>query len=171
MTKRHATVLPHVKLATGDAVDTVEHAATFHCAEYVAEFYSGYSSRDRSFLHALLWHEYTTRRKEVSQKRLLFTQEHPDNIPCMLFDFTGPTCTIQVGSVEDLRSVFTSEVEQTTNSGGQLQLHLMSVLYGENGEPRVWPFLLRLEKAELDRWRRARAATSKQDFGEEVLKV
>ncbi|KAJ6479103.1 hypothetical protein C8R45DRAFT_359051 [Mycena sanguinolenta] len=108
-------------------------------------FYSSYSSRDRSFLRALFWYEYTTRQNDVSQRRLLFAQKYPDEIHCMLLDFTVPSCNILVGSVEKLRSGFASEVEQATKSGGQVQLHFMKVLYGEHGVPRLWPFLVRLE--------------------------
>ncbi|KAJ6467243.1 hypothetical protein C8R45DRAFT_1019527 [Mycena sanguinolenta] len=111
--------------------------------------YARYSSRDRSFLRALTYHEYTTRREEIASTRLIRMQQYPGQIMCLLFDFTQPTCEIAVGPLEGLIRLgpFESEVEQTTRSEGRIELHLMRVQHGVHRTIRIWPFPLRVGSA------------------------
>ncbi|KAJ6458527.1 hypothetical protein C8R45DRAFT_1031836, partial [Mycena sanguinolenta] len=106
--------------------------------------YARYSSRDRSFVRALIYHEYTTRREEIASTRLIRMQQYPGQIMCLLFDFTQPTCEIAVGPLEGLIRLgpFESEVEQTTRSEGRIELHLMRVQHGVHRTIRIWPFPL-----------------------------
>ncbi|KAJ6455179.1 hypothetical protein C8R45DRAFT_1188328 [Mycena sanguinolenta] len=106
--------------------------------------YARHSSRDRSFLRAITYHEYTARRDEIAMTRLIRMQQYPGQIMCMLFDFTQPTCEIVVGPLEGLIRLgpFECEVEQTTRSEGRIELHLMRVQHGGQGALRVWPFPL-----------------------------
>ncbi|KAJ6508153.1 hypothetical protein C8R45DRAFT_436541 [Mycena sanguinolenta] len=101
------------------------------------------TSRDRSFLCALVHHEYTTRREEIAQKHLHFImQHHPGTTALTLFDFTKGTCVVSVGAFEDLRILLNVDVARMIRCGGQTQL--MKVLDGGLAASRIWPFPLLL---------------------------
>ncbi|KAJ6474886.1 hypothetical protein C8R45DRAFT_383191 [Mycena sanguinolenta] len=121
--------------------------------------YSGNSARDRSFLRALLYREYTTRQAEIAQKRLLFLRHFPREIPCTIFDFTVSGCEIAVVPLKGLRylGMFQSEVEQRIRSAGTMDLNLMKVIY-DDGEPRVWPFPVRVRNVEVEDGQKAMVA-------------
>ncbi|KAJ6472460.1 hypothetical protein C8R45DRAFT_936353 [Mycena sanguinolenta] len=110
--------------------------------------YSHISSGDQSFFLALVLHAYTTsKQEEIAEKRLLFMEQHSNQIPYIMFDFTTGSCEIDVGPSEDLPSEFAFEIERTVRSGGQIQLHLVKVLDGTHAESsvsRIWPFSLRI---------------------------
>ncbi|KAF7350639.1 MYND-type domain-containing protein [Mycena sanguinolenta] len=91
--------------------------------------YSHVSPRDRTFLCALTRHDYIIREEELTERQLLFIQQHPGEIPYIMFDFDGGTCEIEIGSLKDI-----------------MQLHLMKAWEGnEKGLRRslVWAFPLR----------------------------
>ncbi|KAF7342925.1 MYND-type domain-containing protein [Mycena sanguinolenta] len=110
--------------------------------------YPHISSRDRSFFLALVLQAYTTsKQEEITEKRLLFMEEHSHQVPYIMFDFTTGSSDIEVGSPGDVPSEFKFEMERTVRSGGQMQLHLVKVLHRtptESSASRIWPFSLRI---------------------------
>ncbi|KAJ6451737.1 hypothetical protein C8R45DRAFT_1223724 [Mycena sanguinolenta] len=105
------------------------------------------SGRNRSFLRALAY--YTTRQEEATQKRLLFVEQHPDQLSCGGLDFTAGECAIEIGGLDEVTPDFELEAARITRSGGQLQLYLMRVLDAHQTRRLTWPFALPVSSAEL----------------------
>ncbi|KAJ6490829.1 hypothetical protein C8R45DRAFT_1137668 [Mycena sanguinolenta] len=154
-------VCDDLELMTGDTVATVTAVMSFRCVEKVtisllllsiidggrAE-YSSTSSRDQSFLRALLYHEFVSRRAEIADHHRLFTLQYPRKTPCIRFDFAKGACMFQLWPLDDepLESDFKFDVERARRSGGKLQLHLMKVVHED--ESRFWPFLLHVKSGD-----------------------
>ncbi|KAJ6490877.1 hypothetical protein C8R45DRAFT_1073614 [Mycena sanguinolenta] len=102
---------------------------------------------DQSFLRALLYHEFESRRAEIADHHRRFTRQHPGKASCIRFDFTSGA-SIQLWPLEDepLAPDFKFDVERATRSGGRLQLHLMKVVL--DSESRFWPFLSYFKSAD-----------------------
>ncbi|KAJ6458207.1 hypothetical protein C8R45DRAFT_1183650 [Mycena sanguinolenta] len=116
------------------------HRQTCDDLSFRQEEYSSISPKNQSFLRALAHHEYMTRRAEIAQKHLRSKQLYPSEVLCTVFDFTVGTCKVEVGRVNSsVRSRFEFEVERATESGGDIQLHLMKVMDGV--QPHMLPFL------------------------------
>ncbi|KAJ6467913.1 hypothetical protein C8R45DRAFT_1019443 [Mycena sanguinolenta] len=108
--------------------------------------FSHISSSDRSFLRTLVHYECTTKRDEVAPKQRFFDQRHPGEVPYIMLDFLTGMCDIEIGSLRDLGSDYTFEVERAERSGREMQLHVMKVLDGIREDyvcSRVWSFPLR----------------------------
>ncbi|KAJ6586006.1 hypothetical protein B0H19DRAFT_1228164 [Mycena capillaripes] len=127
----------------------------------VAE-YSHVCVSDRSFLRALVHHEYTTRWEEIARLHLSFMHKNAGEVPYTIFHFTAGSCEIEFGALEDLGSDFDHDVERAATSDGIRQLHLMEVLDGDQEESRTWPFPLRLTSPEFVQGLRAIAETLPQ---------
>ena len=89
-------------------------------------------------------HEYTTRKEEIAQKRSLFMQRYPQEIPCVVFDFTTPSCEVVVGPLKGVAHLFRFEAKQTARCAGTMHLNLMRVI-GDADAPRLWPFPMSVE--------------------------
>ncbi|KAJ6492064.1 hypothetical protein C8R45DRAFT_1212913 [Mycena sanguinolenta] len=105
------------------------------------------SPRNRSFLGALMYHEYMTRQAEVAQKQLLFAEQHPDELPCTMFDFTAGTCEIEIWQLERFAPGFELDAVRITRSAGRLQL--MRVVDADQTGCLMWRFPLRVECVEV----------------------
>ncbi|KAJ7477375.1 hypothetical protein FB451DRAFT_1454074 [Mycena latifolia] len=110
------------------------------------------NTRDKSFLRALLHHCYCVVRPLLFRKVLNFMRAGttPGESPYVLFDLTDPDspCRVSIGPVSDLQEM-SSFVSQARNSGGRIQLHIMTV---EDGcAPRSWIFPLRSSSGDIMR--------------------
>ncbi|KAJ6507067.1 hypothetical protein C8R45DRAFT_971447 [Mycena sanguinolenta] len=106
------------------------------------------SSRDRSFLRALIHQEYMVQREEIAHKHHLFAEAAPGQMPVILFDFLSGACCIEVGMLPDIESPFDVDVDRATRSGGQIQLHFVKVKVGP--QYRQWPFHVHLNCVGLE---------------------
>ncbi|KAJ6483300.1 hypothetical protein C8R45DRAFT_300445 [Mycena sanguinolenta] len=115
------------------------------------------SPRNRSFLHALVYHEYITRHQEVARLQQLFMKENPGQLPCTIFDFAEGSCTIEVWPLAQFVAELELELdpERIAQSTGKLQLHLMRVVDADWTECLFWPFPLRLASTQLVEGREA----------------
>ncbi|KAJ7453499.1 hypothetical protein FB451DRAFT_1185305 [Mycena latifolia] len=95
------------------------------------------TARGRSFLRALLHHDYLGMRKVLLPQLLDFMRRWPDKTPYILFDYTDPLipCLATIRSVGELER-FSSYISRAQNSGGRIQLHIVKILDG--CEPRLW---------------------------------
>ncbi|KAJ6470322.1 hypothetical protein C8R45DRAFT_937232 [Mycena sanguinolenta] len=158
----HTTVPQNVKPITGNTEDTVGCVMGFHLAENVCSsripsqliiddvsqvHYSRNCSRDRAFLRFLMHHEYTTRKEEITQKRLDFMQRYPQEIPCAVFDFTTPSCEVVIGPLKGVAHLFRFEAKQTAR------------VIGDAGAPRLWPFPISVE---VEKGRKATASGAEE---------
>ncbi|KAJ6483287.1 hypothetical protein C8R45DRAFT_931900 [Mycena sanguinolenta] len=106
------------------------------------------STKNRSFLRALVHHEYTTRRNEIAQTHRQLAKVYPGEVLCTTFDFTTGLCKMQVWPLEYLRSGFEFDVERAMKSDGQIELRLLKVRDGH--QFRMRPFPLHLRCAAID---------------------
>ncbi|KAJ7603882.1 hypothetical protein DFH06DRAFT_1487964 [Mycena polygramma] len=128
---------------------------------------SAMSTRDRSFLRALLHHDYTTHREQIAVDHLLAMCWNPNEFPCTLFDYTNGRCDIDILTHKELGSKFSPDAARAEAWGGRMQLHLMKVVAGD--ESRIWCIPLRSADAELVQGLRSIAATLASDTMEEDL--
>ncbi|KAJ6543017.1 hypothetical protein B0H19DRAFT_1077033 [Mycena capillaripes] len=115
------------------------------------------SAKDRSFLRALLNHNYAARQEEIALEHLHLMRHNPTEVPYNTFDYTDSICAIDVRLPEGLDSEFAPDAPRATASAGKLQLHLIETLKGEN--IRVWAFPLYSASAELSQGLRSIAAS------------
>ncbi|KAJ6464397.1 hypothetical protein C8R45DRAFT_1023908 [Mycena sanguinolenta] len=106
------------------------------------------SSRDRSFLRALIQHEYMAQREEITDKHHLLAEAAPGQMPVVLFDFLSGTCCIEVGMLPDISLPFDVDVDRAARSGGQIQLHFVKVKVGS--QYRQWPFHVHLNSVSFE---------------------
>ncbi|KAJ6470347.1 hypothetical protein C8R45DRAFT_1165912 [Mycena sanguinolenta] len=180
--RSHTTAPQHARPTTGATVATVAAVKSFACAEKVlfhnlisapfvtddghapAEYRT--SLKHLSFLRTLLHHELATRKKEIADQHLRFTQSHPPESACILHDFLRASTLILFADLddEDLRSVFELDMQRATRSKRRIQLHLVKVM--DDGDPRVWPFLSHAKRADsvLDFAASSNADTLQKDY-------
>ncbi|KAF7349722.1 MYND-type domain-containing protein [Mycena sanguinolenta] len=150
----HTTVPQNVKPMTGNAVDTVGCVTTFHLAENETipvippgiGLFCALSSitsieRGRRKSH-----------RSAGSSWDAFSRE----MPCTIFDFTISSCEIVVVPLKGLKylGMFQCEVQQTIRCAGTMDLNLMKVIY-DAGEPRVWPFPVRVRRVEVEEGQKA----------------
>ncbi|KAF7367030.1 MYND-type domain-containing protein [Mycena sanguinolenta] len=115
------------------------------CAALARRYYAQ-SHREKSFMRALIHHEYTTNLEQIALKHLLFMCRTPFLMPHILFDYTEGNCTISVllpdkGECHpQCHSPCHSpyDFQRVANSGGRIQLHVMKVAEGK--KTRTWLF-------------------------------
>ncbi|KAJ7260463.1 hypothetical protein B0H12DRAFT_373949 [Mycena haematopus] len=97
------------------------------------------SSRDRSFLRALMHHQSTMRAEEIAHKHRIFIQTYPGEAPCTVFDFTTGACRVEVVAIHwFLQSQRGVDANGATSRVARIELHLMKVMQGRKSV--VWPF-------------------------------
>ncbi|KAJ7150046.1 hypothetical protein C8R43DRAFT_1006142 [Mycena crocata] len=108
------------------------------------------SARDKSFLRAVLHHEYTTRLKDILLRQLLFANQSPGTPFCVMFDYTadGETTIVCVpiatpSLAKLLGPSWHDAVSRAAASGGRMQLHLMGVAEGSVKRWRIVPLRTR----------------------------
>ncbi|KAJ7670064.1 hypothetical protein DFH06DRAFT_1179916, partial [Mycena polygramma] len=129
---------------------------------------SSMSAKDRSFMRALLHHDYAENREQVALDHLLHMRDNPGEIPCTMFDYTDGYCDISILSYTELDLEFSADAARAEAWGGRMQLHLMKVVEGEDSS-RTWSIPLRSADAELVRGLRAIAENLPPDTTEEDL--
>ncbi|KAJ7140074.1 hypothetical protein C8R43DRAFT_1131814 [Mycena crocata] len=97
------------------------------------------SARHRSFLRALVDYEYKTRRIDLIQWQLTFSQASPGDIPCIMFDFTKETVEFTFVGASTLHAKWRDHVARATRSDGRIQLHFARILDGKATNTRVFP--------------------------------
>ncbi|KAJ6502413.1 hypothetical protein C8R45DRAFT_976565 [Mycena sanguinolenta] len=106
------------------------------------------SRQDRSFMRALLHHDYLRMKHSILTEELVFLRSNPGTPFHVRFDYCTPsvTGTVQV-SVEAISSfpldndMWRYQVARVKESGGRLEMHVMQVLDG--GCNSVWLYPLR----------------------------
>ncbi|KAJ7649424.1 hypothetical protein DFH06DRAFT_1208212 [Mycena polygramma] len=106
---------------------------------------SSVSARDRSFLRALLHHDYAMRQEEITLDHLLLMKEHPGAALYTLFDYTDGSCKSETGLHNDLDAEWDTDVVRVADSGGRMQVHLLRVL--DDATCRTLSFPLRSASA------------------------
>ncbi|KAF7335542.1 MYND-type domain-containing protein [Mycena venus] len=97
------------------------------------------SARNRSFLRALIDAEYKENQEAILLWQLDFMNEHPDEIPCLLFDFTRVT-SLGFMRASDLGDKWPDEVARAARGNGRIQLHVACIPgYGVATQRRMVP--------------------------------
>ncbi|KAJ6489738.1 hypothetical protein C8R45DRAFT_991694 [Mycena sanguinolenta] len=110
--------------------------------------FSHIPSRDRSFLQALTYHEYLTRREEIGHHLRLFVQRNPREVPCMIFDFTTGACEIALVAVNSMRSQFGTEFDRLTGSRGDRHTKRF-IKFSDGSQLHILPFSVDLRDEEI----------------------
>ncbi|KAJ6463125.1 hypothetical protein C8R47DRAFT_1225248 [Mycena vitilis] len=126
------------------------------------------SAKDRSFMRALVHHDYTANREQIALDQLLHMRENPAEIPCTMFDYTEGYCAIYLLSHGELDAEFSADAARAEAWGGRMQLHLVKVVEGEDSS-RTWSIPLRSADAELVRGLRSIAESLPSDTTEDDL--
>ncbi|KAJ7601548.1 hypothetical protein DFH06DRAFT_1262083 [Mycena polygramma] len=116
-------------------------------------------ARDRSFLRALLHHDYLARREDIALRHLPSLKMNPSGAPHTLFDYTAGTCgEINLADYQGDDSHYDGDAARLVTGGGRMELHFMAIFNGRE-EAQIWKFPLRLASTELIQGMRAIAAT------------
>ncbi|KAK7028621.1 hypothetical protein R3P38DRAFT_2937519 [Favolaschia claudopus] len=102
--------------------------------------YSTNSARDKSFLRALLHHEYTTHREIIAREYLRFALEYPDLIPVLVFGYIHGACSIEVDPLTLLINTLDFEAARAVTRDGRIQYQIMAVMNGEKPSCLLFPF-------------------------------
>ncbi|KAJ7140086.1 hypothetical protein C8R43DRAFT_602669 [Mycena crocata] len=97
------------------------------------------STKDRSFLRALVDYDYKTRRLILMQWQLAFLQAFPDEIPCIVFDYTREHLQITFQGTHSLHVKWQDHVARARRSGGRIQLHFVRILNGKFTDVHAFP--------------------------------
>ncbi|KAJ7649497.1 hypothetical protein DFH06DRAFT_1208370 [Mycena polygramma] len=116
-------------------------------------------ARDRSFLRALLHHDYLARREDIALRHLPSLKMNPSGAPHTLFDYTAGTCgEINLADYQGDDSHYDGDAARLVTSGGRMELHFMATFNGRE-EAQIWKFPLHLASTELIQGMRAIADT------------
>ncbi|KAJ7477397.1 hypothetical protein FB451DRAFT_1454099 [Mycena latifolia] len=145
-----ATVVKYFGLSIRVSVALVSRWPCFNDVHPAAHFHL--NARNKWFLRALLHECYRAVRPLLFRKVLNFMRAGttPGESPYVLFDLTDPDspCRVSLGPVSELQEM-SSFVSQARNSGGRIQLHVVTVQDGCN--PRSWIFPLRSSSGDVMR--------------------
>jgi len=101
------------------------------------------SARDKSFLRALLHHDYLASKSSLLVAQVKCLRLRPHTITYMMFDYSTPgvPLKISVGFTDALDNIWEDYVGRAAWSEGRLQLHLLKV--GDGPRTRTTAILLR----------------------------
>ncbi|KAJ7159032.1 hypothetical protein C8R43DRAFT_1234136 [Mycena crocata] len=92
------------------------------------------SARDRSFVRALLNHDYKLNQLEVLQLELEMFDRFPNDTPCVHFDYKPGVVEINLTRLSEMSVDWPDEAHRALRSNGRRQLHLVEL---PNGKPMV----------------------------------
>ncbi|KAJ7187039.1 hypothetical protein C8R46DRAFT_283267 [Mycena filopes] len=97
------------------------------------------NTRDKSFLRALLDHEYKRHQSHILQWELDFMHAHPTDTPCLIFDFSKGRGKYHFGGASGLAREWGDDVTRAARSGGRIQLHLVWLPHPKTITQRMLP--------------------------------
>ncbi|KAK7063414.1 hypothetical protein R3P38DRAFT_2593050 [Favolaschia claudopus] len=129
------------------------------------------SARDRSFLQALVHHDYLAHREEIAKESMKLREGNPASTPhiYVAFDYANGPCYMEIGQLEELRDTgfgvpedisygsLKYDITRTLESEGALILHSMRIVEGgdgrnrgDNTEDRIWTYQIRPKTFDLE---------------------
>ncbi|KAJ6507628.1 hypothetical protein DFH09DRAFT_1288905 [Mycena vulgaris] len=112
------------------------------------------NTRERSFMRAVLHHNYEELICNVSYLQIKFIHEHPTEQFITRFDYSRPfgvpidviaTSAVPTIQLEEFKIKWRTWLVRAARDGGKLEMHLMYV--AEGGDRRLWLFPMRSAKA------------------------
>ncbi|KAJ6564672.1 hypothetical protein B0H19DRAFT_1233482 [Mycena capillaripes] len=103
-----------------------------------------FTTRGKSFMCALLNHDYRRLMTAICTRRVFFMYEHPGEQTITVFTYSSRGVEIEVGRSSDLEtcdwaSEMLLEFPRAARSGGRMDLHLMMTLGGYTFQPILFP--------------------------------
>ncbi|KAJ7089031.1 hypothetical protein C8R43DRAFT_1244750 [Mycena crocata] len=92
------------------------------------------SARDRSFLRALISHEYKLKQLDILQHEFELSSTFPNDPPCIHFDYKPDVVDISLTPLSKISAKWPDEARRMLHSDGRRQLHSVSL---PNGIPTV----------------------------------
>ncbi|KAJ7473320.1 hypothetical protein FB451DRAFT_1248995 [Mycena latifolia] len=122
------------------------------------------STRDRSFMRAVVHHTYEAAKEALFRRQILHLREHPDTDFYCLFNFKSVPPSFGVYRVQDLpctNPMWVDCIDRARRSGGRMEIHLVhvpdgthdDVSKGTNGRSKIFP--LRSSSADIQTGLRA----------------
>ncbi|KAJ6612560.1 hypothetical protein B0H10DRAFT_292525 [Mycena sp. CBHHK59/15] len=104
------------------------------------------SSRDRSFLRALLAADYGKNEQDILRHQITWMTRYPGRQFYTVFSYIGGRCTVQMTGVDridseddTLKRHWRDFVSRETKSGGRMQLYVMEVAMGTGTRKKIIP--------------------------------
>ncbi|KAJ7917615.1 hypothetical protein B0H13DRAFT_1994406 [Mycena leptocephala] len=105
------------------------------------------STRDRSFMRALVLHDYLAAKENISMMIIHSMHADATEFTYTRFDYFSGRCKIGVGSLQEVVPQFPYDVGRVMKSNWSMHLHAIKVFEGDDSVVRVFP--LRSASAEL----------------------
>ncbi|KAJ7677698.1 hypothetical protein DFH06DRAFT_1316507 [Mycena polygramma] len=97
------------------------------------------STRDRSFLRALIDHDYKLTQPTILLWELDFMNAYPGRIPCVLFDYSQGRSKFNVIPAIDFPDKWSDDVARATRHRGRFQLHFAILPVADIDTTRLFP--------------------------------
>ncbi|KAJ7899693.1 hypothetical protein B0H13DRAFT_2029664 [Mycena leptocephala] len=118
------------------------------CAGCTANYWDSHlSTRDRSFMRALVLHDYLAAKENISMMIIHSMHADATDFTYTRFDYFSGRCKIGVGSLQEVVPQFPYDVGRVMKSNWSMHLHAIKVFEGDDSVVRVFP--LRSASAEL----------------------
>ncbi|KAJ7677691.1 hypothetical protein DFH06DRAFT_558786 [Mycena polygramma] len=97
------------------------------------------STRDRSFLRALIDHDYKLAQPAILLWQLDFMNAYPGETPCLVFDYSQGRSTFKFAQTIDFPDKWSDDLARATRHSGHFQLHIAVLSVSDTDMMRLVP--------------------------------